>query len=171
MRWLGLLAALLLAWALILLLAVAIAHGRNKDMVIPLRRGDIDILARTLYGEARGEDVRGMQAVALVVVNRVKRGPPRFQGTVAGVVKAPHQFSCWNASDPNAKVCASVSETDPIYALAVFAAASVLSGEVRDFTGGADHYHADYMRPYPSWSLKMTKTAVIGNHIFYRDAP
>ncbi|NUB15472.1 cell wall hydrolase, partial [Azospirillum brasilense] len=33
----------------------------------------IDTLARTLWGEARGESVRAMEAVAAVVMNRVGR--------------------------------------------------------------------------------------------------
>ena len=32
---------------------------------------DIDVLARTIYGEARGESISGMEAVASVVLNRV----------------------------------------------------------------------------------------------------
>jgi N-acetylmuramoyl-L-alanine amidase len=168
-RWLPLVLALIGAWAVVALVLVTVAMGREKPMIVPLIRGDIDILARTLYGEARGEDVRGMQAVAWVVVNRARRGPPRFKSSIVGVVTAPHQFSCWNASDPNAKLCAAVSEKDPLFALATYAAAGVLSGEVRDMTGGADHYHADWMRPFPTWTRAMTKTAVIGNHIFYKD--
>ena len=31
---------------------------------------DIDVLARTIYGEARGESISGMEAVASVVLNR-----------------------------------------------------------------------------------------------------
>lgn len=146
------------------------ARGKGKPaMVIPLVRGDIDVLARTLYGEARGEGVAGMQAIAWVVVNRVRRGPPRFKPDVVGVVMAPHQFSCWSRSDPNSKICASVSESDPIFALAIYAASSVLSGEVRDMVGGADHYHATWLRPYPAWAASMKQTKVIGQHVFYKD--
>lgn len=32
---------------------------------------DVDVLARTIYGEARGESISGMEAVAFVVLNRV----------------------------------------------------------------------------------------------------
>jgi N-acetylmuramoyl-L-alanine amidase len=168
-RWLPLVLALIGAWALVALVWVTVSYGKEKPMMVPLVRGDIDVLARTLYGEARGEELKGMQAVAWVVVNRVRKGPPRFKSSILGVVTAPHQFSCWSKADPNSKLCATVTESDPLFALATFAAAGVLSGEVRDPTGGADHYHADYMRPFPEWTKKMTKTAVIGNHIFYRD--
>lgn len=43
-----------------------------------------DVLARTLYGEARGESVRGKEAVAAVVMNRVRRA--RAAGSRKSVV-------------------------------------------------------------------------------------
>ena len=33
---------------------------------------DVDILARTIFGEARGESLSGQEAIASVVINRVK---------------------------------------------------------------------------------------------------
>lgn len=155
--------------AIAVLIGLSVAHSKERNMIVPLVRGDVDILARTLYGEARGEAVVGMQAVAWVVVNRARRGPPRFPGTILGVVTAKQQFSCWNKSDPNAALCRDVSERDPLFTLALYAAAGVLSGEVRDMTGGADHYHAEWMKPFPAWSAKMHKTAKIGAHVFYKE--
>ena len=35
-----------------------------------------------------------------------------------------------------------------------------------NYTKGADHYHADYVTPY--WAKSLTKTVVIGRHIFYK---
>ena len=35
-----------------------------------------------------------------------------------------------------------------------------------DFTDGATHYHADYVKP--AWASSKTKTITVGNHIFYR---
>lgn len=151
------------------LITVASAAPKGRAMFIPLHRGDVDLLARTLYGEARGEGIDGMQAIAWVVVNRVRRGAPRFPDTIAGVVKQKHQFTCWSPTDVNSKLCASVSEADPIFALCLFAAASVLSGQVRDMIAGADHYHATWMKPYPAWAVRMTVTAKIGHHVFYKE--
>ena len=42
-----------------------------------------------------------------------------------------------------------------------------LSGVVKDVTGYATHYHAYYVRP--DWALRMRPTAVIGDHLFYRE--
>ena len=65
---------------------------------------DIDTLARTIYGEARGESRQGKIAVACVILNRVKRkkmcGWREINGykvaTVAATCLKPWQFSCWN---------------------------------------------------------------------------
>ena len=36
--------------------------------------GEIDLLARTIWGEARGDGYTGMKAVANVIMNRVQKG-------------------------------------------------------------------------------------------------
>lgn len=146
----------------------AISTWRNSAM-IKLVKGDVDTLARTLYGEARGERLEGMQAVAWVILNRAKRGPPRFPGTISGVCKQKFQFTCWASDDPNAKVCAAATDADPFFVLAMHAATGVLTGQVADPTGGADHYHTIGMRPYPAWAEKMELKAIIGQHRFYSE--
>ncbi|HJR27754.1 MAG TPA: cell wall hydrolase, partial [Pseudomonas sp.] len=64
---------------------------------------DRDVLARTLWGEARGEGLPGQIAVAWAIRNRVNDGKARswWGEGYAGVCQAPYQFSCWNKSDPN----------------------------------------------------------------------
>ena len=64
---------------------------------------DLDILARTLWGEARGESLAGQIAVAWTIRNRVNDGNAKSwwgEGYV-GVCQKPYQFSCWNKNDPN----------------------------------------------------------------------
>ena len=53
---------------------------------------DVDIIAKTLYGEARGEGYDGMLAVATVIYNRAKHDKDLF----VKVCLKPKQFSCWN---------------------------------------------------------------------------
>ena len=85
---------------------------------------DIDTLARTLYGEARGESRQGKIAVACVVLNRVKRkkmcGWRDINGyrvaTVAATCLKPWQFSCWNKNDPNRKIIIQVTDANPKFA-------------------------------------------------------
>lgn len=167
-------ALLLYCWLMFgLFMAVAAAAEplstwRNSAL-IKLHAKDVDTLARTVYGEARGEHLDGMQAVAWVIVNRAKRGPPRFPETIAGVCKQKYQFTCWAPNDPNSKVCAAATDADPFFVLALFAAAGVLIGQVPDPTNGSDHYHTIGMRPYPDWAGKMKLMTVIGQHRFYKE--
>src|SRR5665213_31744 len=60
---------------------------------------DRDLLARTVYGEAGNQSPEGQQAVAAVVLNRLKSG--QYGGSMRDVLLAPHQFESWDtkASD------------------------------------------------------------------------
>ena len=63
-------------------------------MTAPYNHYDIDIVARTLFGEARGEGPLGMRAVAHVIRNRVR--DKRWRDTYAEVCLRSKQFSAWN---------------------------------------------------------------------------
>lgn len=133
--------------------------------------GDIDTLARTIWGEARGDGNTGMQAVACVILNRYKAAEAslaksrQFGADITAICKKPYQFSCWLASDPNlAKILAVNTSTDS-FASAVSIAKGVLSGSLPDITNGANHYHTSSVSP--SWSSGATAVAVIGSHEFY----
>ncbi len=60
---------------------------------------DLYLLARVVYGEARGEPYTGQVAVAAVVLNRVKS--PDFPNTISGVVYQPWAFTCVNDGQIN----------------------------------------------------------------------
>ena len=124
----------------------------------------VDVLARTVWGEARGEGATGMQAVANVVINRAAR-PGWWGSDVRSVCQAPYQFSCWNATDPNLIRLLNVDSTDPQFAQALDIAAAAVAGQLPDITGGATNYHT--INSNPSWAGQMTETAQIGNHVFY----
>ncbi len=53
---------------------------------------DTYLLARAIYGEARGEPYIGQVAVAAVILNRVKDS--RFPNTVSGVIYQKNAFTC-----------------------------------------------------------------------------
>ncbi len=55
------------------------------------QNSDIYLLAKCIFGEARGESYVGQVAVAAVILNRVKH--PSFPNTVAGVVYQPWAFT------------------------------------------------------------------------------
>ena len=126
---------------------------------------DIETVARTIWGEARGEGNVGMQAVANVIVNRAKQ-PTRYGIGLAGVCLKPKQFSCWNKDDPNYKKMLDVDDNDNAYKTALKIAAKAVAGTLDDVTGKANHYHSVYVSP--SWADPIKKTAQIGSHIFYK---
>lgn len=130
----------------------------------------VDVMARTLWGEARGEGTAGMEAVAAVIVNRVdiaqQKGGYWWGADVISVCQKPYQFSCWNRSDPSYRRLQDVTEENAYFATALRVARRALAGTLADPTGGATHYHADYVAPY--WARGETPTVTIGRHIFYR---
>lgn len=135
------------------------------------READIDTLARTLYGEARGESLRGIEAVASVVMNRVvraKAGESRWWGTsVQEVCRAPFQFSCWNATDPNRRLILNVAPGDRVFDMCRRIARRAVAGALDDPTKGATHYHA--LNVKPAWAEGRRPCVVIGRHMFYND--
>jgi N-acetylmuramoyl-L-alanine amidase len=57
-----------------------------------ISNSDLDLLARCVYGEARGEPYQGQVAVAAVVLNRVKSS--QFPNSVSGVIYQRLAFTC-----------------------------------------------------------------------------
>jgi len=55
------------------------------------RSADLQLLARTIHGEARGEPYVGKVAIAAVALNRVRDS--RFPNTLAGVIYQPLAFT------------------------------------------------------------------------------
>ncbi len=60
---------------------------------------DLDLLARCVYAEARGEPYAGQVAVAAVILNRVES--PSFPNTIAGVIYQPWAFTAVNDGQIN----------------------------------------------------------------------
>ena len=52
---------------------------------------DVDLIARAINGEARGEPYEGQVAVGAVILNRTR--DPKFPKTVAGVIYQPGAFT------------------------------------------------------------------------------
>lgn len=142
------------------------------------RERDIDVLARTIWGEARGEGKAGQIAVGWTIRNRVemdlgKDGKPDWWGEgYEGVCRAPWQFSCWNKNDPNYPYLSGARQIPRAqYTLAREAALAVIEGRQPDPTGGATHYYATTMPKAPAWAAKAKRTMKIGQHVFFKDVP
>jgi len=63
----------------------------EKQFIIPITEDEIDLLARLVSAEARGESYEGMVAVANVVLNRL-RSPKWKPNTIEAVIYEPKQF-------------------------------------------------------------------------------
>ena len=100
-----------------------------------------EIVAATLILEAGGEYALGsMEAVNEVIRNRAsKRKLMPWQVCLQRKAKAHPRF---------------------------IEAMVIVNGAPTNYTGGADHYHADYCDPY--WASSMKKTCTIGKHLFYK---
>jgi N-acetylmuramoyl-L-alanine amidase len=66
------------------LAAMGITSSSTSSNSSSSNSSDIKLLARLVYGEARGESYQGQVAVAAVVLNRVKSSS--FPNTIAGVI-------------------------------------------------------------------------------------
>lgn len=139
----------------------------GESQTAPAKPGSpADILARTLWGEARGEPVRGIEAVAAVVMNRARRGG-WWGNAVESVCRKPSQFSCWNPDDPNRAKLEGVDVDDRAFRICLRIARRALAGSVADPTKGATHYHVRGL--LPKWARGREPAAEIGNHLFYND--
>ena len=124
---------------------------------------DVLTLARTIYGEARGEKTLGKKAIACVILNRYKSKKWFAGKTIAETCLKKYQFSCWNASDPNRKKIEKASEIElgECYTIAE----AFVYGKEKDFLCGACHYHT--LNCKPKWAEGRTADFIIGNHLFY----
>ncbi|MEF7613183.1 cell wall hydrolase, partial [Aquincola sp. MAHUQ-54] len=130
----------------------------------------VEVLARTIWGEARGGSRLGMEAVAACVLNRLRRKQPgRFGASVAEVCLKPLQFSCWNEGDPNLPKLKAVDERDERFRLCLEIARRAVAGTLADPVSGSDHYHT--VSVSPAWSAGRRPVRRIDDHLFFNDVP
>lgn len=136
---------------------------------------DIDIVARTVYGEARGESRLGRVAVAYTIRNRVEAdlfgdGKADWWGEgYEAVCLKPWQYSCWNANDPNRPILEKLTDVNLIFSACKDIVREVLEDKITDPTYGATHYYNPKVVAEPKWAKGKSPCAIIGNHKFYKD--
>ena len=111
----------------------------------------VELLARVISAEARGEPYSGQVAVGAVILNRVEH--PSFPNTVAGVVYQPGAFTCM--------VDGQIDQ--PVADSAYRAARDALNGA--DPSGGAIYYF-NPSTATSAWIWSRPLIKVIGNHRF-----
>lgn len=126
----------------------------------------IDVAARTLWQEARGEPLAGQQAVAHVMWNRVRDG--RWGPNLATVCLWRAQFSGWYVpTDPNFRGACQLADGDAL--LLKLRDLVLAAGTAPDPTDGALFYYAASMTIAPNWAAPMEPKGQIGNHKFFTD--
>ena len=142
---------------------------------IRAKQAEEKCLATAVYGEARGESLRGKIAVAYSALNRA------VNRTICGVILAPKQYSIFN-NNPTLRAAAMSPNIDPpknnviderSWKESVMVAKIVISKSVSDPTHGATHYLADKVMKikhyhYPKWSKEYKLITTIDNHKFYK---
>lgn len=142
-------------------------------MTLPYTIHDIEVAARTMWGEARGEGEEGMRLVADVLWNRAADSR-RWPMTISGVAQQKWQFSAWNANDPNLPKLLAVGTRDAHYRVALATAADLFllryEGAKSDSLG-ANHYLTNslfHSTKAPSWSKGVTPVLQHGVHTFLK---
>jgi spore germination cell wall hydrolase CwlJ-like protein len=131
---------------------------------------DLEVMALTVWGEARGEGVEGQAAVAWVIRNRA-RWPRRswWGGDIRSVCLKRWQFSAWNAQDPNREKMLDLCPDDPALAAVREICRKVLAGAIPDPTRGCTHYCTHASRP--AWKRGRDPKTTVGRHAFYQIGP
>ena len=112
---------------------------------------NVDLLARIINGEARGETYTGQVAVGAVVLNRVRSSS--FPNTIAGVIYQPGAFTAVSDGQIN----------KPVVQSCYNAARDALNGW--DPSGGALYYFNPNTAT-SDWIWSRPVVARIGNHVF-----
>ena len=124
----------------------------------------VQCLATAIAYEAGFESVEGQQAVAEVILNRLRN--PNFPKTVCGVVFAgsERRTGCQFSFTCDGSLKRRLPDT--VLARTRSVAEAAIDGINPMRAPGATHYHADYVSPY--WAPSLVRVMKIGAHIFYR---
>ena len=133
--------------------AMGIFGGSNQSSGSSqsVNEANIELLARVINGEARGEPYEGQVAVGAVVLNRVDH--PSFPNTISGVVYQKGAFTAVDDGQINAQM----------YASSRRAARDALNGW--DPTGGAIYYY-NPKTATNKWIRTREVICTIGEHVF-----
>ena len=125
--------------------------GGSSGNTSNISDSDLNLLARCVYGEARGEPYNGQVAVAAVVLNRVRSS--KFPNTISGVIYQAGAFTAVSDGQIN------LTPNESAYS----AARDALGGW--DPTGGCLYYY-NPATATSSWIWTLTVHIKIGKHNF-----
>ena len=126
---------------------------RFAEVPVQAATSDLQLMARAVNGEARGEPYTGQVAVAAVILNRVNHSS--FPNTVAGVIYQPGAFTAVSDGQINAPI----DSNSTVYK----ACQDALNGW--DPSGGAIYYY-NPRTASNGWIRTRPVLTQIGNHVF-----
>ena len=132
-------------------LGLSAGSGGNSSGSGGMTGAQVDLLARLISAEARGEPYSGQVAVGAVVLNRIRH--PSFPNTLSGVIYQSGAFTCITDGQFN----------EPVAESAYRAARDALNGV--DPSGGAIYYF-NPSTATSAWIWSRPLITVIGKHRF-----
>ena len=133
------------------LAAMGISSSSSPSSSSSSSSSDLNLLARLISAESRGESYVGQVAVGAVVLNRVKHSS--FPNSISGVIYQSGAFSCLNDGQ----------FWQPVADSAYKAARDALNGW--DPSGGAIYYY-NPVTAKSQWIRSRPIIATIGKHVF-----
>lgn len=128
-------------------------NNKTKASSAGSSTSDLQLMARAINGEARGESYEGQVAVGAVIMNRVRHSS--FPNTIAGVIYEPGAFTAVSDGQINHPI----DESSTVYK----AARDALNGW--DPTNGCIYYFNPNTAT-SSWIWSRTIVKTIGKHHF-----
>lgn len=126
---------------------------QNVSYAVSSHTSDVQLMARAINGEARGEPYEGQVAVGAVILNRVKDS--RFPNSISGVIYQSGAFT----AVADGQINAPIDEGSTVYK----AAQDALNGW--DPTGGCVYYFNPDTATN-SWIWSRPHVITIGKHRF-----
>ncbi|WP_324715904.1 cell wall hydrolase [Carboxydochorda subterranea] len=145
------------------------------QLITPRTFTDWMYMAKTVFGEARGENEETQRTVAWVIRNRVDDPKQRFGDSIPEVCTRPRQFSAWNPGDPNRErlldPMGHVTEQQAWYQCVQVAWGVLEAPSWANPIPGVYWYHDRSIAP-PPWTRNLQEVPVPGvdRFRFYREA-
>lgn len=137
-----------------------------------------EVVALTIWGEARNQEIEGKVFVGSVIRNRVLSG--RWGRTYAAVCFARLQFSCWSPQGGTSNYDALLRltrqlvgdyherpELTPTLRELLFLAEGIIGGQLQDRAQGSNHYITRdlWKTKPPAWAVGQLPQCIVGDHV------
>lgn len=138
-------------------------NGTIRQAAADRHDAAVEFLARALLAETDGRDLRGMEALAATVVNRMRRarqpgGPVSWGIELGRAVAHDDAFPAGVRAPGDAEAA--------VMQVCRRVAARAASGALPDPTRGATRWHGAGM--LPAWADGQAPTLALGRWVFYR---